>query len=370
MVRVFVCGDVMLGRGIDQIQDVRCDPQIFESYVKNARDYVQFAVRRNGQLPTERDASYIWGDAIAILEHYKPRVRLINLETAVTKRGTPWPGKGIQYRMHPDNVRLLQAARIDAVSLANNHVLDWGYEGLSDSVKALTSFGVTSIGAGVTQELASAVGCFPAGNNMSVLVCAIAHPSSGVPHDWAATSDSAGVNFVANLTDSTVKRLCANLKKRRTSEHDVGIVSIHWGGNWGYEVPTAFRDFAHRLIDSGMVSLVHGHSSHHVKGFEIYKKRLILYGCGDFVNDYEGIFGPDKEHFKDYLSLMYFVDFHPDTGNVCGLSMVPTRLMRLRVQRASEEEARSLLAILQRECEKFGPVQFSRGADGSIQLVL
>jgi poly-gamma-glutamate synthesis protein (capsule biosynthesis protein) len=69
------------------------------------------------------------------------------------------------------------------------------------------------------------------------------------------------------------------------------VVSIHWGANWGYEIPAAQTQLAHGLIDAGVADIVHGHSSHHVKRIEVYGGRLVLYGCGDFITDYEGISG-------------------------------------------------------------------------------
>ena len=71
---------------------------------------------------------------------------------------------------------------------------------------------------------------------------------------------------------------------------DLIIASIHWDSNWGYEIPRGQIMFAHCLIEEG-IAIVHGHSSHHVKAIEVFKGRLILYGCGDFLTDYEGIGG-------------------------------------------------------------------------------
>ena len=79
------------------------------------------------------------------------------------------------------------------------------------------------------------------------------------------------------------------------------IFSVHWGSNWGYDVPEEQIDFARALIDSGAVDIVHGHSSHHVRPLEIYKGKLIVYGAGDFLNDYEGIEG--NESYRDDLAL-------------------------------------------------------------------
>ena len=92
---------------------------------------------------------------------------------------------------------------------------------------------------------------------------------------------------------------------------DVIVASIHWGSNWGY----GFRErsaLRARLIDAAAVDVVHGHSSHHPKAIEVYRDRLILYGCGDFLNDYEGIRG--YEAFRADLALMYFPTFDPRPG--------------------------------------------------------
>ena len=96
---------------------------------------------------------------------------------------------------------------------------------------------------------------------------------------------------------------------RHAKPDDLIVVSIHWGSNWGYEVPEEQRRFAHALIDRAGVSVIHGHSSHHPKAIEIYRDRLILHGCGDFLNDYEGIKGYEEDW--DNLVLMYFADIQP-----------------------------------------------------------
>ncbi|MGQ0560599.1 MAG: CapA family protein, partial [Gemmatimonadota bacterium] len=125
---------------------------------------------------------------------------------------------------------------------------------------------------------------------------------SGIPPDWAATANRPGVHRVMDFSDRTVDdfaRLVAATKRAR----DVAIASIHWGGNWGFEIPPEHRRFAHALIDRAGIDLVHGHSSHHPKAIEIYRQRAILYGCGDFIDDYEGIKG--YEEFRDDLVVMY-----------------------------------------------------------------
>jgi poly-gamma-glutamate capsule biosynthesis protein CapA/YwtB (metallophosphatase superfamily) len=106
------------------------------------------------------------------------------------------------------------------------------------------------------------------------------------------------------------------------------------------------------LVDRAGVDVIHGHSSHHVKGIEVYRGKLVLYGCGDLLNDYEGITG--YEAFKDDLGLMYFASLDPLTGNLVGLQMTPTQIKHLKVNRASRVDAHWLRDTLNREGTAFG----------------
>jgi len=79
--------------------------------------------------------------------------------------------------------------------------------------------------------------------------------------------------------------------------------------------------------------VIHGHSSHHPKAIEVYKQKLILYGCGDFLNDYEGISG--YEEYRSNLVLMYFVTLDAAAAKVCTVAMVPFQMKRFRLVRAA-----------------------------------
>ncbi|HQG31720.1 MAG TPA: CapA family protein, partial [Deltaproteobacteria bacterium] len=147
-VTLFLCGDVMTGRGIDQILPCPGDSTIHESYMLSAFGYVELAETVHGDIPWPVDFSYIWGDALKIFEQMTPDVKIINLETAITRSDEYWKGKGINYRMNPGNIPCLTAAGIDCCSLANNHVLDWGYDGLLETVETLKKVRIKSAGAG------------------------------------------------------------------------------------------------------------------------------------------------------------------------------------------------------------------------------
>ncbi len=126
-ITLFLCGDVMTGRGVDQILPHPCAPQLFEAWARSARDYVTLAERAHGPVARPVPDGYLWNYALQVVQRLQPRLSIINHETAVTGGGAPWPGKGIHYRMHPANLSALKALGPDCCVLANNHVLDWGY---------------------------------------------------------------------------------------------------------------------------------------------------------------------------------------------------------------------------------------------------
>jgi hypothetical protein len=92
-VTMFLAGDVMLGRGIDQILPHPGDPLIHEPYVNDAAYYVELAERANGPMPGPVDYAYVWGDALEMLERLAPDLRLVNLETSITDSDDYWAGK-------------------------------------------------------------------------------------------------------------------------------------------------------------------------------------------------------------------------------------------------------------------------------------
>jgi len=288
-IRLFLCGDVMTGRGIDQVLQHPSDPVLHESYVTSAMDYVQLAEAANGPIPRDANPAYIWGAALNEFNRLRPVSRIINLETSIT-RSADYAAKGINYRMSPENAVCLSAAAIDCCALANNHVLDWGRRGLLDTLETLAHLKIKFAGAGPNLGEAGAPAVFEVAGNHRVFVFSFACVTSGTPRSWAAAAEVPGVNLLTTLSEGAAVRVADEIG-RHAKPDDLIVVSIHWGSNWGYKVPEEQRRFAHALIDRAGVSVIHGHSSHHPKAIEIYRNRLILYGCGDFLNDYEGIKG-------------------------------------------------------------------------------
>lgn len=348
-VTLFLAGDVMTGRGVDQVLPHPGDPQLFEDYVMSAADYVTLAEAANGPIPWPVDFAYVWGDALAELDRRAPAVRLINLETAVTTSAAPEP-KGINYRMNPKNVPVLNAARVDCCSLANNHVLDWGVPGLVETLDTLAGTGIEQVGAGRTQAEAAAPALLPVPGGR-VIVFAFGAPSSGVPRTWAATADRPGVSFLADLKERTIAAI-GEAVQAHERDGDIVVVSLHWGGNWGYEIPRDRILFARGLIDRAGVDIVFGHSAHHRQAIEVHNGKLILYGCGDFIDDYEGIRG--YEAYRDDLVLMYLPTVRQDDGTLEQLHMVPYQIRKMRLNRAKPHDAAWLADVLTREGHRFG----------------
>jgi poly-gamma-glutamate synthesis protein (capsule biosynthesis protein) len=332
----------MTGRGIDQVLPHPANPVLFESYVRDARAYAQLAEHLHGPIARPVDYAYVWGDALAELQRAALDVRIINLETAITVSDDYWPGKGINYRMHPGNISCLTVARIDCCCLANNHVLDWGYPGLEETLRTLDTAGVQHAGAGRNAAEAFSPAMLEVAAGGRVLVFALGSPTSGIPTEWGATEDRPGINLLQDLSEEAARSVARRIRHAKRPG-DVSVASIHWGPNWGYEIPDEQVQFAHRLIEGG-VDIVHGHSSHHVKAVEVYQGRLILYGCGDFLNDYEGIGG--YEQFRGDLALMYLVKVDPQEGNLVEARLVPLQSRRFRLTRVSRADAKWLCDLL------------------------
>jgi poly-gamma-glutamate synthesis protein (capsule biosynthesis protein) len=281
------------------------------------------------------------------------------LETSVTKSDEYWRGKEIHYKMNPENIPCITAAKIDYCALANNHVLDWGYLGLTETLDTLAKVRVKTSGAGENAKQAGSPAVLEVEGKGRTIVFSVGSETSGIPPRWAASENKPGINLIEDLSNEAFDKFRKKVEEIKV-QGDIVIASIHWGANWGYDVPKEQQEFAHRLIDEAKVDLIHGHSSHHVKGIEVYKDKLILYGCGDFLNDYEGI--GDYESFRSDLCLMYFANVEVVTGNLLSLEMVPMHIKLFRVNNSSRADAVWVRNMLEREERKFGcAVQFARG---------
>lgn len=181
-----------------------------------------------------------------------------------------------------------------------------------------------------------------------VLVYSLGYATSGIPQQWAASNSREGINRIENLSTTTVQQIASQINDQK-QPGDIIVVSIHWGGNWGYTISDEYADFAHQLIDNAQVDMIHSHSSHHPRGLEVYQGKLILYGCGDFINDYEGISG--YEAFRSDLTLMYLPRIDPKNGRLTNLEFIPMQIKHFRLHRATPQDSRWVKDMLNQSSE-------------------
>jgi poly-gamma-glutamate synthesis protein (capsule biosynthesis protein) len=222
---------------------------------------------------------------------------------------------------------------------------------LRETLSALAGIGIRTAGAGADSAAARAPALIPLDGARRILVFSMGTGSSGIGRAWAAGLHKAGVWLLPDLSATVVEAVAQQIAAVKRPG-DVVIASIHWGGNWGYAIPDAHRRFAHALIDRAGVDLVHGHSSHHPLAMELYRGKLVLYGCGDFLNDYEGIGGHPA--LRGDLSLLYLPVLNSRDGRLMEMTMRVMQIHRFRLRRASWQDRQWLAGVLDRESRCFG----------------
>jgi poly-gamma-glutamate synthesis protein (capsule biosynthesis protein) len=300
---------------------------------------------------------YPWGDALPILRGAD--CRICNLECVISDRGAPWgmTPKAFHFRSDAKNVSVLTAAGIDAVSLANNHTLDFEYEAMWDMLEILDRAGIRHAGAGADAKEA-ARSALLAIRGTSVGFIAFTDNEPG----WEATARRPGV-FYAPIDPGDARASALMEAVRRTSgEVDLLVVSAHWGPNWGYEPPSSHRSFARALVDAG-ADVIFGHSCHVVRGVEVYRGRPVIYGAGDFVDDY----AVDEIERNDRSMI-----FELETGMeaVARLRLYPTVIRRFQARLAKGTEAEAIAGTMRRLCADLGTVADWREKARCLEIVV
>ena len=313
--KIALTGDVMLGRLVNDI------------------------VIRNSRL----SPATVWGDVLPLL--LEADLRFVNLECVISQRGQKWQPeqKAFHFRASPRAIEVLQAARIDAVTLANNHILDYGPEALLECLTFLDDAGIPHTGAG--RNLRDAVVPMMvefAGNCVAVVALTDNEP------EWEATEHQPGVNYVAynrhGLLEPYRTRMAEAISLARRQARFV-IISAHVGPNWGARSP-AMRALAHHLLDLG-ADLYWGHSNHTPQGIELYQGKAILYSTGDFIDDY----AVDPTERND-LSFLFLLDVQD--GHLQHLRLHPVRIDNCQVGIATGRDAAHLERHMQTKCAAFG----------------
>ena len=277
-----------------------------------------------------------WGEALEVLRGAD--CVLCNLECVLADRGSPWPGKLFTFRSDARNVRVLQAAGVKAVSLANNHVLDFGDAALLECLSVLDRAGIARAGAGRdAAEAQRPARWTSAGVRVGLVAFTDNEP------EWEAGPDRPGV-FYAPVDPEDVRfQTVREVTRALAGQVDRVVVSAHWGPNWGRRPPPEHRAAARLLAEAG-ADVVWGHSPHVVRGVEFVGGCVVLYSCGDFVDDY----AVDEVERNDW-SFAFLLDSPSRT-----LTLVPTVIRNFRVELARGEERRALCARMRGLCEELG----------------
>lgn len=266
--------------------------------------------------------AYPWGDTLPVLS--AADVRFANLECVLANGGQPQPRKVFHFRSDLKNVETLKAARIDVVSLANNHVLDFGIDAFRETQDALDFAGILHSGAGLDLEAARRPAIMPVG---PTTVGFIAFTDN--QPDWEAAPHHPGVYYVpVDAVDRRTSGL-VELVRHTKAMVDLLVVSAHWGPNWGAEVPPAHQALGRSLVEAG-ADVVFGHSAHIFRGVEIHQGRPIIYSAGDFVDDY----AVDQEERNDQ-SFIFGLETHD--GVPTRLRLHPTVITGFQARLAGKE---------------------------------
>lgn len=311
--KLALIGDVMLGRGVnDAIDPARpADP---------------------------------WSDVLPVLE--AADLRIANLECAITRHDRPWERtpKMFHFRGDPRVVRVLQAAHIDACSLANNHVLDFEERGLLDTIVHLDAAAIAHAGAGHNAAEAAAPAMLRTPGNESVGLVAFTDNEPA----FSATADLPGTNYLpVSLEEAALVRVRGSIRAARAAGASFVVFSNHAGPNWGQRPVPLLRRFARAVIDAG-ADVYYGHSPHVFQGIELYRGRPILYSTGDFLDDY----AHDPVERNDW-SFVFGITMNR-AGGVERIELTPVQLQYATVGLAQGEEREAQCARMVRLCAEMG----------------
>jgi poly-gamma-glutamate synthesis protein (capsule biosynthesis protein) len=274
-------------------------------------------------------------------------LRIVNLECALTNHLQQWTRteKMFHFRADPDAVRVLQAARIDACTLANNHILDYEEQGLRDTLHILNETGIRHAGAGANAEEAAAPAMIDVQGASPCRVALLSYTDN--EPDFAATAKHPGTNYLEiSLQQETLARITNDIAQARAQGANLVVFSNHWGANFVEHPSSEFRNFARRVIELG-ADIYHGHSAHICQGIEIYQGKPILYDTGNFIDDYAV-----HPLLRNDRSCLFKVMF--EHGKLCRIELLPVSLSVAHVALARGEEFDDICARMEMLCAEFG----------------
>lgn len=214
----------------------------------------------------------------------KANIAMTNLEAPFSRSGLPFKKK-YTFRTPPSYIAGICSSGIDLFTLANNHMMDYGVQGLETTLTLLDQHALYHCGAGLNRKQAEAASIVQVNKRKIAFVAY----SLTYPEEFWAKNNKAGTAYPH---ETRIIKHIRMLKK----ENDAVVVSFHWGGERLVHPKNYQKNYAHRVIDAG-ADIVIGHHPHVLQGFEIYKNKLIAYSLGNYV------FG-SYSHTVDYSVLL------------------------------------------------------------------
>jgi poly-gamma-glutamate synthesis protein (capsule biosynthesis protein) len=274
---------------------------------------------------------------------------VVNLECCISNRGQPFPGQRFPFRGPPQAASVLADLGVRCVTLANNHVLDFGPLALADTVSHLAAAGISVTGAGHCAARARAPAMLTAGGLVIAVLGVTDHPA-----EYAAAAGHPGVAY-ADLR-SGVPDWLTDQVQAAGAQADVVLVSPHWGQKMTIRPLPYVRSAASALIAAG-ATLVAGHSAHLFHGVA----DRVLYDLGDFVDDYA--VDPVVRNDLGLLFLVTVSEHGPEH-----VTAVPLRLHYARTEDAAGADRDLIAARFTRACADLGTTVIESNGTLNISL--
>lgn len=253
-------------------------------------------------------------------------VAMVNLECPITVRGQR-VSKPYNFRMHPRFLPALSSAGIDAVTVANNHIYDYGKIGLFDTISYLDSIGIQHVGAGRSASEAHRSAILQAKGKRIALIAYYGGGEAPKATEWTA-----------GVADRRVEDIERDIELiRRKNSADYIVVNLHWGVEKADTPETNQIEFAHSVIDAG-ADVIIGHHSHVLQGIERYKTGVIVYSLGNFVFG-----GNSRDTYDSALFEVRLIE-----KNNASYRLIPIRIDRWRARELTGPGADSVLHHVER----------------------
>lgn len=310
-VRVLFGGDVMLGRNVK------------ECILRHGADY-----------PLQPVAPLMRA----------PDLTVVNLECAITDSPERWPGapKAFYFGAPPAAADTLEGAGVDLVSLANNHALDYGVEGLRDTLRLLRSHGIRVAGAGENRAEACSAAILDCRGIRFGMAAFCDHQS-----DFAAGDGCPGIAYLdLDEEGAALQQLRQALQPLQRAAVDWPILSLHWGPNMVFRPAPRLRRIAHAAIDMGW-KILFGHSAHVFQGIEIHRGCPILYAAGDLVDDYYV-----DPHFRNDHQLLFELELTRTSWR--RIELHPLFIAQCRTRPAAGAQADYIVRQMTALCRELG----------------